>query len=151
MSKDGKKNKVLIKIRKLLIKILRYFLRNLEIQLRQIANQLLEKSNVSNCGTEFEDVENKEKKDLIEVTPIFTNQKLAPKVIFKIPITTNASLPFIHRFIMFKSVDEFSIIMFNSLYLLSKITVSFLDINSMCLLVYDGLSLSEHKRKKDRI
>ena len=36
---------------------------------------------------------------LFEETPIFTNQKLAPKVIFKIPIAINAPLPFIHRFI----------------------------------------------------
>ena len=36
---------------------------------------------------------------LPKASPIFTNQKLAPKVIFKIPIAINASLPFIHRFI----------------------------------------------------
>ena len=60
---------------------------------------LLEESNISNCGTKFEEMENKEKEDLIEETPIFTIQKLAPKVIFKIPIATNAPLPFIHRFI----------------------------------------------------
>ena len=60
---------------------------------------LLEESNVSNCVTEFEEVENKEKEEFIEKTPIFTNQKLAPKVIFKISIATNAPLPFIHRFI----------------------------------------------------
>ena len=60
---------------------------------------LLEESNVSNCDTEFEEVENKEKEKLIEETPIFTNQMLAPKVIFKISIATNAPLPFIHRFI----------------------------------------------------
>ena len=74
-------------------------LRNLEIQLGHLKNMLLEESNVFNCGTEFEEVENKEKEKLIEETPIFTNQKLAPKVIFKIPIAINASLPFIHRFI----------------------------------------------------
>ena len=44
-------------------------------------------------------MENKEKEKLIEETPIFTNQKLAPKVIFKIPIATNVPFPFIHRFI----------------------------------------------------
>ena len=60
---------------------------------------LLEESYVFNCGIEFEEVENKEKKDHIEETPIFTNQNLASKVIFKIPIATNAPLPFIHRFI----------------------------------------------------
>ena len=54
---------------------------------------LLEESNVSNCGTEFEEVENKEKEELIEETPIFTNQKLAPKVIFKIPITNQKLAP----------------------------------------------------------
>ena len=74
-------------------------LRNLEIQFGFLTNMLLEESNVSNCGTEFEEVENKEKEELIEETPIFTNQKLAPKVIFKIPIAINAPLPFIHRFI----------------------------------------------------
>ena len=60
---------------------------------------LLEEYNVFNCGTKFEEVENKEKEKLIEKTPIFTNQKLAPKVIFKIPIATNAPFLFIHRFI----------------------------------------------------
>ena len=59
---------------------------------------LLEESSASNCGTNFEEVENKEKEDIIEETPIFTNQKLTPKVIFKIPMFTNASFPFIHRF-----------------------------------------------------
>ena len=71
----------------------------MEIQLGHLTNMLLEESNVSNCGTEFEEVENKEKEEFIEETPIFTNQKLAPKVIFKIPIATNAPIPFIHRFI----------------------------------------------------
>ena len=60
-------------------------------------NMLLEESNVFNCGTEFEEVESKE--ELIEEISFFTNQKLAPRVIFKIPIATNAPLPFIHRFI----------------------------------------------------
>ena len=60
---------------------------------------LLEEFNVSNYATEFEEVENKEKEELIEETPIFTNQKLAPKVIFKISIATNAPFSFIHRFI----------------------------------------------------
>ena len=64
-----------------------------------LTNMLLEESNIFNCGTEFEEVENKEKEELIEETPIFTNQNLAPKVIVKIPIATNALLPFIHRFI----------------------------------------------------
>ena len=71
----------------------------MEIQLRQIANQLLEESNVSNYDTKFEEVENKEKDDLIEETLIFTNKKLASKVMFKIAIVTNAPLPFIQRFI----------------------------------------------------
>ena len=57
------------------------------------------KSHVSNYGIEFEEVENKEKDDFIEKTQIFTNQKLAPKVIFKILIIINARLPFIYRFI----------------------------------------------------
>ena len=82
-------------------------LRNLEIQLGQIANQLLEVSNTSNYGTEFEKVENKEKEDLIEETPIFTNQKLASKVIFKIPIATNVPLPFINRFIKKENKKKF--------------------------------------------
>ena len=60
---------------------------------------LLEEYNVSNCGTEFEKVENKEREDLVEETSIVTNQKLAPKVMFKIPIATNAPLSFIHKFI----------------------------------------------------
>ena len=51
------------------------FLRNLEIQLGHLTNMLLEESNIFNCGTEFEEVENKEKEKLIEETPIFTNQK----------------------------------------------------------------------------
>ena len=40
-----------------------------------LTNMLLEESNIFNCGTEFEEVENKEKEELIEETPIFTNQK----------------------------------------------------------------------------
>ena len=44
-------------------------------------------------------METKEKEDLIEETPIFTKEKSALKIIFKIPIATNAPLPFIHRFI----------------------------------------------------
>ena len=39
------------------------------------------------------------KKDLVEETIIVTKEKLTPNVIFKIPIATNAHLPFIHRFI----------------------------------------------------
>ena len=57
------------------------------------------KSHVSNYGIEFEEVENKEKEDLVEETSIFTKEKLAPKVIFKISIATNAPLSFILRFI----------------------------------------------------
>ena len=64
-----------------------------------LTNMLLKEVNVSNCGTEIEEGENKGKEDLVEETSIFTNQKLAPKVIFKIPIATNAPLPFIYRFI----------------------------------------------------
>ena len=74
-------------------------LRNLEIQLRYLTNMLLEESNVFNCGIEIEEVENKEKEDLVEETSIFTKEKSAPKIIFKIPIATNAPLPFIYRFI----------------------------------------------------
>ena len=44
-------------------------------------------------------MENKEKDDLVEETPIVTKEKLSLKVIFKIPIAINAPLPFIHRFI----------------------------------------------------
>ena len=69
-------------------------LRNLKIQLKHLTNMLLEESNVFNCGIEFEEMENKEKGKLIEETSIFTNQKLAPKVIFKIPIATNAPFSF---------------------------------------------------------
>ena len=47
---------------------------------------LLDESNIFNCGTEIEEVENKEEEDIIEKTPIFTNQKLASEVIFKISI-----------------------------------------------------------------
>ena len=65
----------------------------------QIANQLLKESNVSNCGTNIEETVNKEKEDFVEETPIVTKEKLAPKIIFKIPIATNALFPFIHRFI----------------------------------------------------
>ena len=67
---------------------------------------LLEESNIFNCGTEFEKVENKEKEKLIEETPIFTNKKLAPKVIFKIPIASNEPLLFIHRFIKEENKKE---------------------------------------------
>ena len=61
-----------------------------------LTNMLLEESNVFNCGTEFEEAENKEKEDLIEETPIFTNKKLASKVIFNIPIATNTPFFFIN-------------------------------------------------------
>ena len=74
-------------------------LRNLEIQLGHLTNMLLEESNVSNCGIKIEEVENKEKEDLVKETLIVTKEKLAPKVIFKIPIATNSPIPFIHRFI----------------------------------------------------
>ena len=57
-----------------------------------LTNKLLEESNVSNCGTEFEEVENKEKEDLVEETSIVTKEKLAPKIMFKILIATNAPL-----------------------------------------------------------
>ena len=74
-------------------------MKNLEVQLGHLTNMLLKESNISSCGIEIEEVENKEKDDLIEETPIFTNQKLRSKVIFKIPIAINAHLPFIHMFI----------------------------------------------------
>ena len=74
-------------------------LRNLEAQVGHLTNMLLKEFNVSNYGAEFEKVKNKEKKDLIEEVLIFTNQKLASKVIFKISIATNAHFPFMYRFI----------------------------------------------------
>ena len=67
--------------------------------MRHLTNMLLEESNVFNYGIEIEEVENKEKEDLVEETPIVTKEKLAPKVIFKILIATNAHLPFIYKFI----------------------------------------------------
>ena len=73
-------------------------LKNMEIQLGHLTNMLLEESHVSNCGKELEKVENKEK-DLVEVSPIATKEKLVSKVTFKIPIATNIPLPFICRFI----------------------------------------------------
>ena len=51
-------------------------------------------------------MENKEKNDLVEETPIVTKEKLAPKIIFKIPIATNAPLLFIHRFIKEENKKE---------------------------------------------
>ena len=58
----------------------------MEIQLGHLTNMLLDESNIFNCGTEIEEVENKEEEDIIEETSIFTNQKLASEVIFKISI-----------------------------------------------------------------
>ena len=74
-------------------------LKNMEIQLGHLTNMLLEESHVSNCGKELEEVENKEKNDLVEESSIATKEKLASKVIFKISIATNVPLPFICRFI----------------------------------------------------
>ena len=71
----------------------------MEIQLGHLTNMLLEESHVSNYGKELEEVENKEKDDLVEESPIATKEKLASKVIFKISIGTNVLLPFICRFI----------------------------------------------------
>ena len=67
---------------------------------------LLEDSHVSNCDTKIEEMENKEKDDLVEETPTVTKEKLAPKVIFKIPIAVNAPLPFIHMFIKKKEKNK---------------------------------------------
>ena len=51
-------------------------------------------------------MENKEKEDLVEETPFVTKEKLALKVIFKIPTATNAPLPFICRFIKEENKKE---------------------------------------------
>ena len=87
-----KEQEVFNRAQEIVNKNLKVSLRNLEIQLGQIANQLLEESNVFICSTKIEEVENKEKEDFIEETPIFTKEKLAPKIMFKILIATNAPL-----------------------------------------------------------
>ena len=67
---------------------------------------LLEEFNVFNCGTKIEEMENIEKDDLNKKTPITTKEKFAPKVIFKILISTNVPLPFIHKFIRNRKIRK---------------------------------------------
>ena len=61
-----KNQKVFNKEQEVFNKNLEIRFRNLEMQLGQIANQLLEEFKVSNYGTEFEEVENKKKMNLLK-------------------------------------------------------------------------------------